>query len=175
MVRDAHVICAFPVFPVPKPDGTVRPIIDFSAWTPYIHTPRFSLHSAGTALKSIPHKAFLIKIDLQSGFHQLKIDPSTGKFNGVYHNRVKYRLTRLPMGHALAPGVFQRFSDVIIRHIYDVLEVRGVAYLDDWLFYHEDGEELLRVPDYITHMGITINRNKSVLQPTRTLTYLDPH
>lgn len=76
------------------------------------------------------------------------------------------------MGHALAPGVFQRFSDAIIRHVFDVLEVKGVAYLDDWLFFHEDPNELLRVPDYISHLGLTINFSKSITQPTTQLVYL---
>lgn len=79
------------------------------------------------------------------------------------------------MGHALAPGVFQRFSDTIIRHVFSVLQVRGVAYLDDWLFYQESAEELLRVPEYISHQGITVNEEKRVLRPTKTLTYLGFH
>lgn len=52
------------MFLVPKADGGVRPIIDYSPWTEFIVTPKFSLKSAVTAVREIPPDALMVKIDL---------------------------------------------------------------------------------------------------------------
>lgn len=59
---------AFQVFIILKADGGIRPIVDYSLWTPYIVTPRFSLLSAARAVRDIPQGSKLVKIDLKSGF-----------------------------------------------------------------------------------------------------------
>lgn len=64
---------AQPMFLVPKPDDQVRPIIDYSEWTPYIVAPKFSLLTAGAAIRKIPLGNVMIKLDLKAGFHQLPL------------------------------------------------------------------------------------------------------
>lgn len=49
---------AMPTFLVPKPNNEVRPIIDYSSWTDFIVTPKFSLKSKG-----IPENSLMIKVD----------------------------------------------------------------------------------------------------------------
>lgn len=51
----------------------------------------------------------MIKIDLKLGFHQLPLAKSSYNHNGICYKGVKYSLTRLPMGHALAPISFSTF------------------------------------------------------------------
>lgn len=171
-MQDNNVVCAFPLFAVPKPDGTVRPILDLSQWTPYINTPKFSLLDAGAALRSIQPNSYLVKIDLKSGFFQLGITLRTQKFIGIYYRGTKYRMTRLPMGHALAPAIFQRFSLAILDHIKNETGVTSIAYLDDWLLHHTNPEDIQRAISLIDDLGITINWTKSILIPTNKLTYL---
>lgn len=99
---------AQPMFLVPKADNGVRPIIDYSEWTPYIVAPRFSLLTAGAAIREIPLGNLMIKLDLKAGFHQLPLAESSYNHNGICYRGVKYSLTRLPMGHALAPYLFRQ-------------------------------------------------------------------
>lgn len=83
---------AMPMFAVPKPDWGIRPIIDYSPWTMYIKTPRFSLLTAGKALRQIPLGSFLIKVDLKSCFHQLKVNPAHYPFNGIFYGAKNWPL-----------------------------------------------------------------------------------
>lgn len=87
---------AQPMFLVPKQDKQVRPIIDYSEWTPFIKAPRFSLLTAGSAIRKILLDNLMVKIDLRSGFHQLPLARSTFNHNGICYRGTKYSLTRLP-------------------------------------------------------------------------------
>lgn len=172
LVPNQQLRYAMPNFLIAKADGGVRPIVDFSCWTPYIVTPHFSLLAAGEALRRIPAGNFMIKIDLRSGFHQLPINTAHYNFNGIYYRGQKLSLTRLPMGHALAPAVFQRFSEGILRQVQRATGVHGTAYLDDWLLWGPEEEDLHRAVTEVEGLGVTINYEKSTLVPCKTLTYL---
>lgn len=74
---------AKPMFLVPKPENQIRPIIDYSEWTPFIKAPYFSLLTAGSATRKIPLGNVMIKIDLKSGFHQLLLAKSSFNHNGI--------------------------------------------------------------------------------------------
>lgn len=163
---------AMPMFLVPKPDGSVRPIIDFYPWTQYIDTPRFSHLTAGKALRDIPLGSYLMKLDLKSGFHQLTINVPHRRFNGIFYRGRKLALTRLPMGHAIAPGVFQRAVTILLRHVQAKTGCGFVAYLDDWLLFHREYPVLCRSVLYIRSLGVTINDAKCSFAPVLSLSYL---
>lgn len=54
LVPNPNLKFAQALFLVPKPEGKIRLIIDYSPWTQYIIAPRFSLLSAGSAIRRIP-------------------------------------------------------------------------------------------------------------------------
>lgn len=131
LVPNPNLKYAQPMFLVPKPDNKVRPIIDYSEWTPFIIAAKFSLLSAGAAIRDIPLGNMMIKLDLKAGFHQVPLAQSSYNHNGISYKGTKYSLTRLPMGHALAPFLFQRFAEAVLDEILLALNVEGIAYLDD--------------------------------------------
>jgi hypothetical protein len=47
-------------------------------------------------------------------------------------------LTRLPMGHPLAPYVLQRLAAAVAQHINHPFGTAMVAYSDDWLLFQPD-------------------------------------
>jgi hypothetical protein len=67
------------------------------------------------------------------------------------------------MGHPLAPGIMQRFSIAVARHLHQVLDVTMIAYLDDWLFFSSHMIPVQRIVTELQTLGITINTNKSIL------------
>lgn len=163
---------AFPMFAVPKSDGNVRPILDLSMWTDFIVLPDFSLKSAGLAIRDLQPNDLMIKLDLKAGFHHLPLHAHSFNHIGLYYRGVKYSLTRLPMGHALAPALFQRFARAVLTEVELALDVRTIAYLDDWLLAHHDPIKLQMAVNMIRTMGLTINNDKSILVPTTSLQYL---
>lgn len=97
----------------------------------------------------------MVMIDLRSGFHQLPLARSTYNHNGICYKGTKYSLTRLPMGHALAPYLFQRFAEAVLDEVAMALNIDGIAYLDDWLLHSASGKDLKSAIDMIEAMGIT--------------------
>lgn len=130
------------MFLVPKPDDQVRPIIDYSEWTPYIKASHFSLLTAGSAIRKIPLGNVMIKIYLRSGFHQLPLSKDSFNHNCICYKGQKFSLTRLPMGHALAPYLFQRFSEAVLDEVSLALNIDGIAYIDDWLPHSASHKDL---------------------------------
>jgi hypothetical protein len=113
----------------------------------------------------------MIKIDLQSGFYNFQINRQQQRFYGLYYKGVRYRWTRLPMGHSLAPSIMQRFATDVARQLHLRFQVALVAYLDDWLIFGPQvpADQIVK---YLQGIGLTINTSKSVLRPTQQLTYL---
>nr|CAD7433778.1 unnamed protein product [Timema monikensis] len=95
------------------------------------------------------------------------------RFTGVYYRAGKYSATRLPMGHALALALLQKIMMEAIEAIEEVaLDLKGVTYLDDILFYTPHWETLEDIPGLLQSMGFTINEGKSSNTPLQTLIYL---
>jgi hypothetical protein len=133
-----------------------------------------TLYSAAEVLAAIPQTSYLIKIDLTSGFYQIPICSSHAKYYGIFYRQRTYALQRLPMGHPLAPAIVQRLAQHVARHLHQLFEVAMVSYLDDWLIYGEN-LPVVQIVAAITRFGLTINTQKSVLQPSKALIYLGLH
>jgi hypothetical protein len=171
LVPYQDIVYAFRMFLVSKSDRSARPILDLSPWTPYYTTPAMRLYSAAEVLVSLGRDLPMIKIDLRAGFFQIKIRPAYYRYYGVYYQGRRYAWTRLPMGHPLAPAFMQRIATAVARHLHRQHGVSMVAYLDDWLLF---GQHLpvLDILNTLQQLGLQINVQKSVLQPTTALVYL---
>lgn len=76
------------------------------------------------------------------------------------------------MGHAFAPYLFQRFAEAVLDEVAMALNIDGIAYLDDWCLHSASSTDLKSAIDMIGAMGITLNYNKSIIEPTTYLQYL---
>ena len=160
--------------PVPKSDGSARLIYDLSSLTPHMPRRPCSLPSVERALAlSADGFNFGIKIDLRDGFYHIPLAECTQPEFGVSYDGVTYVFARLPMGLSIAPSEMQHFSCATVKLVENKFTgVRGIAYLDDYLFVARRREELYGVADFLSHAGIVINREKSVLAPVSQITYL---
>lgn len=129
--------------------------------------------TAGAAIRKIPLGNLMIKVDLTSGFHQILLAKSSYKHNGISYRGTKYSLTRLPMVHALAPYLFQRFAEAVLDEINLALNIGGIAYLNDWLLHSGAPEDLQTALDMIESIGITTNHSKSIFLPKTSLQHLE--
>jgi hypothetical protein len=141
--------------------GGVRIIQDLSPWTKYYNKPRFTLKDAARALETIPQGSYLVKIDLRDAFWQIPINEQSQRFYGVYLEGEYYTWTRLPMGHALAPAILQRWARAVIQEVFDRFQTLMICYLDDWLLVRpeSDNEVFRNIIQFLSgDLGITINR-----------------
>jgi hypothetical protein len=165
------IVAAYRAFLVAKTSGAARFVLDLSPLTPHYHTPHITLFSAAKVLATLQPNDLLFKIDFTSGFYKLNIRLEHQKFYGIYYRGVKYALTRLPMGHPLAPYVLQRVSLAVATYLHQRFSVSMISYLDDWLFFSPQ-LPASRICAAIENLGFTINYSKSIIVPTHVLVYL---
>jgi hypothetical protein len=171
ILRPQRITSAYRCFLVPKADQSARFIIDLSPLTPLYRVPHITLYSAARVLSTIQPFDKMIKTDLTAGFFQVPLCRQHQHFYGVYYREQQLALTRLPMGHPMAPYVLQRLAKAVAHHINNLFGTSMVAYLDDWLFFQPDipAHHILQE---LHRLGFTVNQRKSILQPTSRLVYL---
>nr|AZS32942.1 Pol [Simian foamy virus] len=149
-----------PVYPVPKPDGKWRMVLDYrevNKTIPLIAAQ--NQHSAGI-LSSIYRGKYKTTLDLSNGFWAHSITPESYWLTAFTWQGKQYCWTRLPQGFLNSPALFT--ADVV-----DLLkEIPNVqAYVDDIYISHDDPEEHLeqlgKVFSILLNAGYVVSLKKS--------------
>lgn len=165
----------FPLFFVPKPDDTLRGIVNLSQLTDKIPTPSFSLPTARKVMAQLSKPGYACKIDLKNGFYHVPLHPKS-RMLGFRYDGQDYVFNHLPMGICNAPWIFQRITSTVARYISRNFGIFCRVYLDDFLFWHENKDILaaamLRIVELFNTLGLRISSSKSILTPQRELEFL---
>ena len=89
--------------------------------------------------------------------------------------RACYKFRVLPFGLSLSPRVFTRVVAAVLAPLH--LEgIRVLPYLDDWLIQAASRQQAIvdtaRVVSHVQSLGFRLNREKSVLTPSRSVTFV---
>jgi len=166
-----------PLFPVPKGPGKPprlvwdgREVNRLLAEPPWF--PLDGIHEAMTLLRP---GDWMSKVDIKSAFSHVPVHPASRRWLGFHVEGTTYLHRSLPFGLNWSPFVWTRVLGVALNH----LRREGIvllAYVDDILLVHPDQETLKsQVESMLTlfrQLDILPNLDKSVLTPTRTMTFL---
>ena len=142
-----------------KKNGQIRPCIDYRALNEVIVGDVYPLPRIDELVAKI-HGSIFTSIDLKDGFHQVPLEPESMPYTAVFTPYGNFEFTRLPFGLKTAPSGFQRFIDIVLHGIKNV-----IAYIDDILIYTDNEKDhidtLAQVFIAMEKYGLKINKAKS--------------
>ncbi|GJR63444.1 reverse transcriptase domain-containing protein [Tanacetum coccineum] len=143
-----------PVLFVKKKDGSFRMCIDYRELSKLTVKNRYPLPSIDDLFDQLQGSQFFSKIDLRSGYHQLRVHeddiPKT-----AFRTRYGYfEFTVMPFGLTNAPAIFMDLMNRVCRSYLDKFVI---VFIDDILIYSKTQEE------HVEHLRLVLEllkRNK---------------
>lgn len=156
-----------PLVPVRKGNGKLRLCVDLRAVNKAVKTEKYPMPNIEDALASIRRIALVSKIDLESAFYHVELEPASRDLTTFITRSGLYRFCRLVFGIKCAPEIFQKIMQQLFGDIKGV-----IIYLDDLLIVGATTQEhdaaLKEVMRRVKMYGLEINEAKSVFGTDET-------
>jgi hypothetical protein len=127
-----------PVLFVEKKDGTKRMCIDYGALNEVTIKNKYPLPRIEDLFDQLRGVSVFSKIDLRSGYHQLRIRPSDVLKTTFTTKYGLYEFTVMSFGLTNAPTFFMYLMNIVFM---DYLDKFVVVFIDDILIYSQSEEE----------------------------------
>ncbi|KAN0040693.1 hypothetical protein ACTA71_009031 [Dictyostelium dimigraforme] len=118
---------------------------------------------------------YMVKLDIKKAYLHVLVDPQFRDLFRFVWKGVHYRWKTMPFGLSTAPRIFTMLLRPVLRMLRDT-NVSVIAYLDDLLIVAPTKEECLtnlkKTMDLLLKLGFKLNLEKSILEPTQSITFL---
>jgi hypothetical protein len=140
---------AAPVLFVEKKDGTRRMCIDYRALNEVTIKNKYPLPRIDDLFDQLRGASVFSKIDLRSGYHQLRIRPSYIPKTTFITKYGLYEFTVMSFGLTNAPALFMNLMNSVLM---DCLDKFVLVFIDDILIYSQSEEE------HVDHLKMVLQR-----------------
>ncbi len=121
-----------PIFLVPKKSDKSekkwRLVVDFRKLNKKLIGDVFPIPRIDDILDQLGRAKYFSVLDLQSGFHQIKLDENSRDYTSFQTDKGSYRFTRVPFGIKIAPNSFARMMSLAFSGL---TPEKAFLYMDD--------------------------------------------
>ena len=148
MIEPSHSEWSSPAIIVPKPNGSIRFVIDYRKVNNLIEGNSFPIPRIDDLIDRIGKGKFLTKMNLSKGFYQIPLDENSKFITTFCTSFGSYNWKRLPFGLKISPSVFSSMISSVLEGLEDICGV----YIDDIVTFSENWD------DHIKHCCIVFDR-----------------
>lgn len=169
-IRPSSSAYGAPVMFVPKPDGTLRMVLDYRDLNSQTVKDRYPLPRDHDLFDQLQMNGarFLSSLDLLYGYWQVLIHPDDIHKTAIRTPLGSYEYVVMPMGLTNAPATFQRMMESVLRPF---LTDFCMVYLDDIIVYSRTEEEhvehIITILKALHEHGLKIKPKKCELFRTK--------
>ena len=154
-----------PAILVPKPDGTMRMVIDFRRLNKITKKNKYPMEDTESVMLRLHGSKWFSKFDLSNGFYQILVDENSRKYTTFVTKEGMFQFIRMPMGLTNSPATFAGAMDECLNDL-DIKRENMECYVDDILVHSKTFD------DHIEHLRklFTRLREKDIkLKPSKCL------
>ena len=161
-----------PIFVRKKPDGEFRLILNLKKLNTAVNYIHFKMDTIIDVIYLIQKGSYMVKFDLKDAYYSVPIKYADRKLLKFVFNNEIYMFKALPNGYTEGPRRFTK----LIKPVLAFLRTHNVsisAYIDDLFITSTSSKKCYHDLAFAIHtfesLGFTINHNKSMFVPSKTL------
>ena len=137
-IRESKSPAGYPVFYVPKPDGSLRLCVDFRQLNEITVKNAYTLPLIQELRDRLQGAKYFTKFDIPAAFHRIRIKEGDEWKTAFRTHLGHYEYLVMPFGLTNAPATFQAYINNVLREYIDVFVC---VYIDDILIYSRTLEQ----------------------------------